>query len=123
MTENMKSLQDRFSDNEKIKFISHSVTPWIDTVKQLKYYADLHDVNPEKWHLVTGSTEEIYDLARQSYFAEREIGLQLTGDDFLHTENFLLIDTERRIRGIYNGTILRDIDRLSEDIKTLLLEK
>ena len=120
MTKNMYILQERFKTNERIKLISHSVTPWIDTVQQLKRYAIENDVNSEKWHLVTGETENIYELARNSYFAEREIGLQLTVDDFLHTENFLLIDQNSRIRGIYNGTLTSDIDRLIEDIHMLL---
>jgi len=119
MTDNMKILQEKYKHDDKFKLISHSVTPWLDTVAQLKRYADLYEVDPSKWHLVTGPTDAIYNLARQSYFAEKEIGLQLTEDDFLHTENFLLIDPKRRIRGIYNGTVSDEIDRIEHDIKIL----
>jgi len=119
MTANMAILQDAYKDDNRIKLISHTVTPWIDTVQQLKRYAKEYDVIPDKWHLVTGDKETIYDLARNSYFAEKEIGLQLSSDDFLHTENFILVDTKRHIRGIYNGTISSEIDRLTDDISIL----
>jgi len=120
MTANMALLQEAYKDDNRIKLISHTVTPWIDTVKQLQRYANEYDVIPEKWHLVTGDKQEIYDLARNAYFAEKEIGLQLSSDDFLHTENFILVDSQRHIRGIYNGTILNEIDRIKRDISTLL---
>ena len=120
MTANMAILQDTYKDDDRIKLISHTVTPWIDTVEQLRRYAKEYDVIPDKWHLVTGSKEAIYDLARNSYFAEKEIGVQLSSDDFLHTENFLLVDSKRHIRGIYNGTISSEIDRLTDDISILL---
>lgn len=122
MTNNMAKLQDNYIDDDRIKFLSHSVTPWMDTVKQLKRYAIANGVVSKKWHLVTGDKEAIYNLARQSYFAEKQIGLQLDSEDFLHTENFLLVDSQRRIRGIYNGTIDSEMIRLKEDIDILLLE-
>jgi len=119
MTNNMAKLQDHYMDDDRIKFLSHSVTPWMDTVKQLRRYAKANGVVSKKWHLVTGDKEVIYNIARQSYFAEKQIGLQLDSDDFLHTENFLLVDHERRIRGIYNGTIDSEMERLMEDIDIL----
>jgi protein SCO1/2 len=120
MTANMAKLQDIYKDDSRIKFLSHSVTPWIDTVEQLQRYAREYEVIPEKWHLVTGDKSEIYNIARQSYFAEMEIGTQLTADDFLHTENFILVDTNKHIRGIYNGTIISEIERIRDDISVLL---
>jgi len=122
MTKNMLSLQEQFISDPDIMLLSHTVTPWIDTVQQLQRYAEEYKVVQEKWHLVTGEKEDIYDLARTSYFAEKEIGLQLGSDDFLHTENFLLIDKKLRIRGIYNGTIESDINRLVEDVRILKKE-
>jgi len=122
MTNNMAKLQDNYIDDDRIKFLSHSVTPWMDSVKQLKRYAIANGVVSKKWHLVTGDKAAIYNLARQSYFAEKQIGLQLDSEDFLHTENFLLVDSQRRIRGIYNGTIDSEMIRLKEDIDILLLE-
>lgn len=120
MTSNMAMLQDHYIDDDRIKFLSHSVTPWIDTVKQLKRYATANGVNAKKWHLVTGDKEIIYNIARTSYFAEKEIGLQLDSDDFLHTENFLLVDGKRHIRGIYNGTIEAEMERLMYDIGLII---
>ena len=120
MTSNMYLLQEEFRDEPKFKLLSHSVTPWIDTVQQLKRYAVENQVDDKKWHLVTGEKAQIYDLARTSYFIEGQMGLQLSSDDFLHTENFILIDKKRRIRGIYNGTLEREINRLISDIKLLL---
>jgi len=119
MTANMVKLQDYFKDDDRVKLISHTVTPWIDTVAQLQRYADEYNVIPDKWHLVTGEKENIYNIARNSYFAEMEIGTQLTADDFLHTENFILIDQHRHIRGIYNGTIENELNRIQYDIRSL----
>lgn len=123
MTENMLLIQEKFKDNLAFKFISHSVTPWIDTVKQLKKYATVNKVNDKQWHLVTGEKEDIYSLARNAYFIEGQMGLQLSEDDFLHTENFILVDKERRIRGIYNGTKENDVERLQADMLILLNAK
>lgn len=123
MTRNMFALQTHFKDTEEVKLISHTVTPWIDSVAQLKRYAVANEVIDDKWNLVTGTQEELYRIARTSYFAEKEIGMQLGTDDFLHTENFILIDQSRHIRGIYNGTIDNDIERIKEDIEILLNEE
>lgn len=120
MTANMATLQDIYKDDNRIKFLSHTVTPWIDTVEQLQRYAKEYKVIPEKWHLITGDKADIYNIARQSYFAEMEIGTQLTADDFLHTENFILVDANKHIRGIYNGTISGEIERIRDDLSVLL---
>ena len=121
MTDNMVELQEEFKEDTLIKFISHTVMPWIDTIDQLKRYAIEKGVDSQKWHLVTGEQEALYSLARESYFAEKEIGLIKGTDDFLHTENFILVDFKRRIRGIYNGTKTQDMKRLKEDV--LILKK
>jgi protein SCO1/2 len=120
MTENMVVLQNQFKNEDRVLLLSHTVTPWIDTVEQLKKYAIDMGVLDDKYHLVTGDKNEIYNLARTSYFVEKEIGLETDPDQFLHSENLILIDTKGRIRGIYNGTILKDIDRLETDINTIL---
>ena len=75
-----------------------------------------------KWHLVTGDRKQIYDLGRQAYFAEEDLGLDKTEDDFLHTENFVLIDSDRHIRGIYNGLNKTSVQQLIADVKTLQKE-
>ncbi len=123
MTSNMELLQTAFKDNDAIIFLSHSVTPDMDSVPVLKEYAKDKGVITGKWHLLTGPQAEIYSLARQQYFAGDTIGYYQTGDEFLHTENFILVDKHRRIRGVYNGTLAVEMDRLKEDINTLLKEE
>lgn len=121
MTDNMSTLQETFIDNPKIKFLSHSVTPVMDSVPVLKTYADAHGAISGKWHITTGSKKMIYNLARKSYFAVLDEGDG--GDqDFIHTEQFVLIDTKKRIRGFYDGTNQKEIDQLTKDIELLLTE-
>jgi protein SCO1/2 len=122
MTESMAVLQEEFLDDEAILLLSHSVTPTIDSVSVLKAYADLKGIQSEKWHLATGDKAEIYSLGRQSYFVEEDLGLEKTDDEFLHTENFVLIDHQGHIRGIYNGLKTASIQTLIADVKTLKKE-
>ena len=118
MTKNMHRVQAATISDNDIMLLSHTVTPEIDTVAQLKRYAEEKMVNRAKWNLVTGDKKQIYKLARQSYLAVKEGG---DGGpfDMIHTENFMLIDKERRIRGFYDGTNEDEIDRLLDDIKIL----
>lgn len=122
MTKNMSMVQEAFLEDEEILLLSHSVMPSWDSVVVLKAYAEEHGVNSQKWHLLTGNMEEIYSLGRKQYFVEEDLGLQKSSDDFLHTENFVLIDKQRHIRGIYNGLNKNSVQQLIADIKTLKLE-
>ena len=122
MTTNMSLLQEAFKNDSIILLLSHTVTPEIDSIAILKKYAILNKVDSKKWHLLTGDKNEIYALAKQQYFAGDSVGFYQTGNEFLHTENFILVDQKRRIRGVYNGTLLLEIDRIKEDINTLKLE-
>lgn len=122
MTNNLKSLADRFANDKQIKLVSFSVMPWVDSVQKLKKYAEANTINPAKWYLLTGDKESIYHLARTSFFAEKGLGLQKNSDEFLHTESMLLIDKKGRIRGIYNATQKPDIERVTDDINVLLHE-
>ena len=122
LTKRMQSLQEAFKDDDDLLLLSHTVTPWMDSIPRLRHYANVNKVLDDKWHLVTGDKEQIYTLARKSYFADEDIGFQKTSDDFLHTENFILIDKNRRIRGVYNGTQELEVKRLIEDIHVLKLE-
>ena len=119
MTKNMLTIQEAYRNDSDIMFLSHTVTPEIDTPEVLNRYGEEYGILPEKWHLVTGAREEIYTLARQSYFAEEDLGLPVNESDFLHTELFFLIDTNGRIRGIYKGTFPNEMTRLIADIKLL----
>ena len=119
MQANMASLQDEFMDDAEVLFLSHSVTPEYDSVAVLKKYAEAKGVVSGKWHLVTGDQLEIYTLGRKAYYVEEDQGLEMEIDDFLHTENFVLIDRNRFIRGIYNGLNKASLSQLSADIKLL----
>ncbi|WP_179334104.1 SCO family protein [Winogradskyella costae] len=118
MTKNMERVQQEIINNDNIMLLSHSVTPKIDSVAQLKRYAIEKGVIDRKWNLVTGDKKQIYELARKSYLAVKTDG---NGDQFdmIHTENFMLIDKKRQIRGFYDGTNPEDIDQLLQDIETL----
>lgn len=122
MTSNMTKLQEVFKDDPDILLLSHSVTPSIDSVSVLKDYAEDHDIIDTKWHLVTGDKNEIYELGRNQYFVENDLGIPKDINDFLHTENFLLIDKNKHIRGIYNGLNRASIVQLITDVKTLQSE-
>jgi protein SCO1 len=122
MTKNMKLLQQAFANNKEVEILSYSVTPWIDSVTRLKKYADNNGITKGNWHLLTGSKTEIYRLARQSYFAEEDIGFNKDSTEFLHTEHVLLVDRRKRIRGIYNGTLQLEIKQLIKDINGLIVE-
>ncbi len=123
MTANMGTLQQKFKDDQGVLFLSHSVTPEMDSVAALKKYAKQKGIISGKWYLLTGNKDEIYRLAKQQYFAGDTIGYYQTGNEFLHTENFILIDKHRRIRGVYNGTLPIEMDRLIDDIFTLKQEE
>lgn len=123
MTSNMKIIQDEFINDDEVLLLSHSVTPDNDSVEVLKDYAAIQGVVSTKWHLVTGSQKEIYKLGRKDYFIEEDLGLEKSDDEFLHTENFVLIDKESHIRGIYNGLNKTAVNQLIKDIKTLKKEK
>lgn len=118
MTDHMYQIQKETFNDDDIMLLSHTVTPEIDSVAQLKKYAKAKGVNDKKWHLVTGSKKQIYELARKSYLAVETDG---NGDeyDMIHTENFMLIDKKQQIRGFYDGTKPEDIDKLLNDIETL----
>jgi protein SCO1 len=122
MTENMRTLQTYFKDDKNILLLSHSVLPQKDNVSVLKEYATRKDIKTGKWHLLTGDVKNIYSIAKKEYFAGEVIGYYGQQSDFLHTENFILIDKFRRIRGVYNGTLPIEMERLITDIETLKKE-
>ena len=117
MTKNMFRLQEELKDDNDILFLSHTVIPEVDTVQQLKKYAVENNVDDFKWNLVTGEKKQIYDLARKSYLAVEDA--EYGKFDMIHTENFILIDKQRQIRGFYDGTNDDEIEQLISDIKIL----
>ncbi len=118
MTKNMADIQEKIMNEGEILLLSHSVTPEIDSVARLKKYALEKGVNDLKWNLVTGDKKQIYELARKSYMA-----VKTDGDggpfDMIHTENFILVDKERQVRGFYDGTDTEEIARLLQDLEVL----
>jgi protein SCO1/2 len=118
MAYNMSELQDFYKNDGDIMFLSHSVTPVMDSVVVLKEYAERKGVIDGKWNVTTGPKKHIYELARKSYFAVLDEG-NGDEDDFIHTEQFILVDKERRIRGYYDGTEKVEMLKLKEDIALL----
>ena len=118
MTNSMYDIQKEFFNDDEILLLSHSVTPEKDSVPVLKQYAIKHHVNDQKWNLVTGDKKAIYAMARKSYLAVK-LGKPEELYDMVHTENFVLVDQKRRVRGFYDGTNKEDVQRLIEDIAFL----
>ena len=122
MTKNLQRIHDRLDPQMPIRILSHSVTPQADSVSVLNRYADKHRANPDLWWFLTGEKKEIYRLARQSYFScldEGDGGFQ----DFVHTENIVLIDDRGRLRGFYDGTDSKSMSQLFSDLGFLLEKK
>ena len=117
MTKNMHQLQEELRNDNEILLLSHTVIPEVDTVEQLKEYAIENKVDDAKWNLVTGDKKQIYELARKSYLAVEDSNFNEF--DMIHTENFILIDKEKQIRGFYDGTNSEEINRLFKDIEIL----
>ncbi len=121
MTDNMVWLQNEIKNNEKVKLLSFSVTPDIDSVPVLKKYAIEKGVLDSKWNLLTGDKKDIYYLARKSFLVVKT-GSPEEMYDMVHTENFVLVDQKNRIRGFYDGTNLEEVKQLLEDINFLCQE-
>ncbi len=101
--------------------LSHTVNPSNDTVEVLNGYAQTYGAIKNKWHLLTGNKKAIYDMARYSYLVN---ALEDDGsaEGFLHSELFVLVDAQKRIRGMYDGTDSVAVVKLISDIKLLKQE-
>ena len=122
LTKNMGTLQKEYQDDPEIKLLSHSVMPWNDTVGKLAEYAAENNVHLPKWNLVTGDTDVMYDIARNGYFADEDFVKTQDASNFIHTENFILVDARGYIRGVYNGTLELEVKRLMRHIEILKKE-
>ena len=118
MTNNMLKVQEKIKNDPNILIVSFSVDPKTDSVAQLKRYAKEKGVDDLKWNLLTGDKKQIYDLARKSFFVA-EIDKDSDSNDIIHTENFVLVDPDKRIRGFYDGTNLDEIKNLISDLSLL----
>ena len=122
LAKNMGVIQEFYKDDITIMLLSHTVMPSVDSVEKIKEYAIEKGVIDQKWHLITGDRDEIYNIARTSYFADEDFKKTKDESEFIHTENFVLVDGKGRIRGVYNGTLGVDILRLKRHIKILKKE-
>lgn len=122
LTKHMQIIQKHFEHDTNVLLLSHSVMPSYDTPEVLSRYADLHEVNPDKWHLLTGEVKQIYRLARESYFADEDFKKTKDSSAFVHTENFVLVDPQGRIRGVYNGTLELEAKRAIRHLESLMQE-
>lgn len=122
LTKNMITLQEFYKEDMDIKLLSHTVMPWKDSVPILKDYALKNNVLDVKWNLVTGNKDELYKIARTGYFADEDFVKTQEESNFIHTENFVLVDKKGYIRGVYNGTLPFDVERLKRHITILKKE-
>jgi protein SCO1 len=125
MNVQMQRVQEKFRGNENVKILSFTVNPKVDTVEQMKRYADEHNADHSQWYFLTGTQEKLYELARKSFFVLKPAEAENLGDegsDFIHTNNFVLVDKQLRIRGYYDGTNPKEVDRLMKGIDILLKE-
>ncbi len=122
MTTQLLRVAEKYKGEEQFKIVSHTVDPENDDVAALKNYSEANNIDPKQWIMLTGPSKEIYHLARKSYFAVLDEPSK-EGPDFVHTENFILVDTKGRLRGFYDGTSPEEVDQLIEDIALLLEEK
>jgi protein SCO1 len=122
MTANLLEVQEAFKDNADVKIVSYTVDPERDSVAVLNAYATTYGANPDQWYFLTGPRAQIYHLAQEGYKLPAMQAPSVI-PDFIHSEKLLLIDEEKHVRGIYDGTNPEDVDRLITEIKVLLQEK
>ena len=120
MGQNFQRIQETYKNEDRLHLVSHTVMPEIDTVEVMYAYGERMGAIKGKWHLLTGEKRELYRMARREYFAVMEQGTSFDEHDFIHTENVILVDEKKRIRGFYDGTSDLDMDRLIGDIQILL---
>ncbi|MEX2484127.1 MAG: SCO family protein [Brumimicrobium sp.] len=126
MTAQMTRVQKKFIGNKNVKLLSFTVDPATDSVEVMKKYAEKHNAIDGQWHFITGEKDALYGLARNSFFVLKPAEAANLGDagsDFIHTNNFVLVDQELRIRGYYDGTSISEVNELMEDIEILLKDK
>lgn len=126
MNTQMQRVHERYKGNDQFRILSFTVDPKTDTVARMKQYATEHHADSKSWYFLTGEKNELYQLARKSFFVLKPAETENQGDvgsDFIHTNNFVLVDQQRRIRGYYDGTNPKEVDKLIVDIQLLLKER
>jgi protein SCO1/2 len=125
MNDQMQRVQKAFKEETNFSILSFTVNPEVDSVEQMKRYAQEHHAIAGKWHFLTGEKTKLYDAARKYFFLLKKSEVENQGDvgtDFIHTNNFVLIDKQQRIRGYYDGTNAKEVDKLISDAKLILQE-
>ena len=125
MNTNMKAIYDQFKAEQDFMILSHTCNPETDSVPVLKKYADSLKVNNQKWVFVTGRKDSLYLMARTAYLLDDpKNSLEKIEDQFIHTQFFALVDKDGKVRSqIYDGLKANEIEKLKQDIRTLLAEK
>jgi protein SCO1/2 len=119
MNSQMKRVYEKFKGNSEVQIISHTVNPENDSVPVLAEYAKRYNADANQWHFVTGDKAQLYNLARQSYMISDTKG-NGGKEDFVHSQNFALVDKEGHIRGIYNGVDSSEVNRMMVEMDVLL---
>ncbi len=120
MNKNMEKVYAAYKDKPNFLILSHTSDPDYDSIPVLKAYAEKHGADPKNWHFLTGDKRQLYKLARESYLVDD--GTFTGEDDFIHTQWFALVDGDGHIRGLYEGTKVKDVDKLIADIDRLMQE-
>lgn len=120
MNKNMEKIYAKYKSNPNFLILSHTSDPDYDSIPVLKAYAEKHGADPKNWHFLTGDKQQLYKLARESYLVDD--GHYTGPDDFVHTQWFSLVDGDGQVRGLYEGTKDKDIDKLINDIDRLMHE-
>ncbi len=122
MSTQMERIAAAYKGNKEVVILSHTVDPETDSVEVMVEYAKKHSANNEQWHFLTGDKKHLYNIARTSYFLDAAEG-DGGPDDFIHTQNFVLVDKQKHIRGYYDGTSPQEVDKLITDIGLLMKEE
>lgn len=122
MTRNLRKVQSAYTDEPMLHILSHSVTPKIDSVEALREYGELNGIDSDRWWLLTGDKEQIYNLAYTSYFAVMEAGSTFDEHQMIHTENLIVVDPKGRLRGFYDGTSDEEVALMIEHLESLIGE-
>lgn len=123
MNQQMQRVHAKYSGDSRLNLLSFTVDPGHDSVPVLKEYAENHGAHLPQWHFLTGEKKDLYNVARKYFFLLKPAEAQNLGDagsDFIHTNNFVLVDSKRRIRGYYDGTDAQEVNKLMRDIDRLL---
>lgn len=121
MKTQMLRVYEKFKDNPQVAFLSHSIDPRHDSVAVLREYARRLGVTGTQWQFVTGDKAKIYEIGQQSYFVTAKEDPDAEGG-LLHSGAFVLVDKQKRIRGMYDGTKADSVDKLMADLEVLLNE-